>query len=879
MAHFLTACACRGHKPKNLGSHSYHSRDDLLARMIRYRRSVRFLSAPSLFGKTSLALEYAESVFSFEDVFWLDGRSPCFLRDLDKGILSSTLLREGTQASLVIIDDLPFLDEKRQMILKQNIEDFVEHDWELIITAVPCCELTSLEEAMIHRISAADLLLTSGEVDRFRTTMEQIGDPADSFSQWERIPGVFWHEKTAPEILLNDISQEELPDDILLAVFVMLVLEEGSYEDIKMFSNDSDPVNFEAILASYVYLGLDRNREEFHCCSFPIDTIARAFSAFLEVLTAHSNFKGKNRLIVRLADALLGKGKPERACEVMLTMASSSQRLVWLDERSDHLLAEGCLLPAHKLFETLHVLKGAYRHRLSCAEMWRVFLLDQREHAFLMAIRLCQSREATDEIRMQSALLLSRSTTQAHQELAYEVLEKLCACSAPSLEQWNTTKMTSLLKEEDHLWKIPVIMVQVFRTDPLSAFSFSESCQRAFTPGDPELTLLFLFLLDCCAQERVKDDPLIEEDFTSDVMRLVSGQIEALIRQDHASFIEYHLILLWEKMRGAGPYYDGNVLPAAWKKRAQREELALFEQRKTFAHRLRLQASKKEAYVRSHPDELRKDSAFVAATTRRKAPLLSVDLFGGLKVQIGGEEVDPQLFSRQKVKALLAMLVINQGKELPRDRIAHILWPDSDTTSAYRNLHSVWSLLRKALLTPDATCPYLIRTQFSYKIDPGIMASDVSEFDGLCRKLLFGSPDVSRWTAVFTRLNELYRGDLLPTETANEAIIKARSDYRSRFVDSLAMAALRLFEEGEFRTALLFAQTAVSYDLTREDAYALLMRAQIALGQRTAALETYFKCRKYLSEELGIDPCMKTRTLYQEIITEGNDQVWEEEII
>ena len=75
-----------------------------------------------------------------------------------------------------------------------------------------------------------------------------------------------------------------------------------------------------------------------------------------------------------------------------------------------------------------------------------------------------------------------------------------------------------------------------------------------------------------------------------------------------------------------------------------------------------------------------------------------------------------------------------------------------------------------------------------------------------------------------------------------------------------------LLKEGETRGALWFARSALNRDPTREDAYAAQMEAQIAAEQRGLALETYFACRRYLAEELGIDPSPRIVNLYRTII-------------
>ncbi|MCQ4882332.1 hypothetical protein NE624_18815, partial [Alistipes onderdonkii] len=68
-------------------------------------------------------------------------------------------------------------------------------------------------------------------------------------------------------------------------------------------------------------------------------------------------------------------------------------------------------------------------------------------------------------------------------------------------------------------------------------------------------------------------------------------------------------------------------------------------------------------------------------------------------------------FRRQKVKTLLTLLVLNRGREFPRDRLVGIMWPASETDSARKNFYSVWSHLRRALSGPSGACPYLVRQQ------------------------------------------------------------------------------------------------------------------------------------------------------------------------
>lgn len=175
-------------------------------------------------------------------------------------------------------------------------------------------------------------------------------------------------------------------------------------------------------------------------------------------------------------------------------------------------------------------------------------------------------------------------------------------------------------------------------------------------------------------------------------------------------------------------------------------------------------------------------------------------------------------------------------------------------------------MLRRALTTPSGDCPYLIRQQQGLRLDARLLSSDVMRIDEVCRELLFERPGHGGWVHLFSEVSDRFSNDLMPSDSDNAAIASMRVDYRNRLVDALVAASSRLVEAGDVQEGLWFARAAHQRDRTREDAYTALMRAQVAAGQRTAALETYFSCRRFLADELGIDPSLETMSLYREVI-------------
>ena len=251
-----------------------------------------------------------------------------------------------------------------------------------------------------------------------------------------------------------------------------------------------------------------------------------------------------------------------------------------------------------------------------------------------------------------------------------------------------------------------------------------------------------------------------------------------------------------------------------------------------------------------------------------RPPLLRVKLFGGFRALLGDVPVEGLLERRRKARTLLALLVLDLGHEIPRDRLAESLWPCSMLDTARRNLYTLWTVLRRALTLPDGTCPYLVRIRNGYKLDEALVDSDVRRVDALCRTLMFGSLDAEGWAEVLTELAELCSDDLMPCDRDNDVVERWRDELRTRIVDALVAASTRLADGGDSQAALWCARAALDRDRTREDVYATLMRTQVAVGQRTAALDTYFACRRYLVDELGIDPSATTVALYRGILEE-----------
>jgi len=90
-------------------------------------------------------------------------------------------------------------------------------------------------------------------------------------------------------------------------------------------------------------------------------------------------------------------------------------------------------------------------------------------------------------------------------------------------------------------------------------------------------------------------------------------------------------------------------------------------------------------------------------------PHLSVRLLGSFHVNLDGEPVSG--FASDKVRALLAYLILSPDHPHRRELLAGLLWPESRERSARTNLRNALANLRQVIRDPAASPPFLYSTR------------------------------------------------------------------------------------------------------------------------------------------------------------------------
>jgi len=246
-------------------------------------------------------------------------------------------------------------------------------------------------------------------------------------------------------------------------------------------------------------------------------------------------------------------------------------------------------------------------------------------------------------------------------------------------------------------------------------------------------------------------------------------------------------------------------------------------------------------------------------------PRLTLTLFGPPNLARDGQAL--HLRSR-KCLALLAYLAVT-GRVYRRDRIAALLWPDSDAPRAQNSLRNTLSLLRRAL---NGT--WLVVDRETIGLDGSEReAVDVVRFRDLLSECQRHEHGLRQTCAQCLPLLEeavgLCEGNFMSGFTLPDSA--EFDDWQAveggALQRELSEALERLAEgyaaQGEMEKAIIHAHRWLGLDPLQEGAHRALMRLYAETGRRTEALQQYEACERVLRERLDVFPSTETRDLYQ----------------
>lgn len=260
-------------------------------------------------------------------------------------------------------------------------------------------------------------------------------------------------------------------------------------------------------------------------------------------------------------------------------------------------------------------------------------------------------------------------------------------------------------------------------------------------------------------------------------------------------------------------------------------------------------------------------------------PRIEITCFGTLRVEVDGQPVNH--FDTDKTRALLVYLAVENRHPQPRSHLAGLLWSDQAEEQALHSLRQTLSSLRRTLGDTRSPSPLLLVERETVRLNPecstwvdvhAFHAELAAAYRHFQRRDQGGRLNVRRLTAALALRQGpfLARIQLKGGPLFDEWQTLLREDLDQRALQGLALLAEYYEKRGEYALARQTAQRMIEIAPWDEQAHGQLMRLFALDGQRSAAQNQYRVLRRFLREQLGVEPVSETTALFEAVRAGGD---------
>lgn len=231
------------------------------------------------------------------------------------------------------------------------------------------------------------------------------------------------------------------------------------------------------------------------------------------------------------------------------------------------------------------------------------------------------------------------------------------------------------------------------------------------------------------------------------------------------------------------------------------------------------------------------------------------DLFGSPSLATPSGDQVP-IRSRKGI-GLLASLALADGGEVGRDQLCDLLWPDRQTAQARASLRQLLVDVRRDLGLGDVLDT---SRDGAISFDPKAIVFDVGEFGRLRR----ADDRQSLEKAFAIRRGRFMEGPVPREPTFAEWIDESRRTLDNSWCEVTARLLRVLGGQADHQRCLRVANRLLLVDSYCELAHQAVIRAHLAMNNRSLALRHYQSFREKLDRELGVEPDTLTQQIIQD---------------
>jgi TolB-like protein len=209
----------------------------------------------------------------------------------------------------------------------------------------------------------------------------------------------------------------------------------------------------------------------------------------------------------------------------------------------------------------------------------------------------------------------------------------------------------------------------------------------------------------------------------------------------------------------------------------------------------------------------------------------------------------------RKGAGLLASLALAEGRPVGRDQLCDLLWPDRQTPQARASLRQLLVDVRRDLGLAGEVLD--TRSDGAISYNPMAIVFDVGEFN----RLRLSDDRQSLEQAFALRRGQFIEGPAPREATFAEWIDDSRRSLDNSWCEATARLLRVLDRQADHNQALEVAIRLLSVDPYCELAHQAVIRAHLAMNNRSLALRHYQSFREKLDRDLGVEPDALTRQI------------------
>jgi pimeloyl-ACP methyl ester carboxylesterase/DNA-binding SARP family transcriptional activator len=223
---------------------------------------------------------------------------------------------------------------------------------------------------------------------------------------------------------------------------------------------------------------------------------------------------------------------------------------------------------------------------------------------------------------------------------------------------------------------------------------------------------------------------------------------------------------------------------------------------------------------------------------------VGISLLGPFRVVVDGRTVTDDAWNRRDAASLVKLLALRRGRQLHREQVMDLLWPDLAVAEATPRLHKAAHFARKAIGRTDAV---VLRGEQVTLLPGEAVAVDAEDFEQAAAcAFAEGS------AAAAEEVLDQHPGEPLPADIYLDWATEPR--------ERLTAVRHQLFRQARRWRDLLL------QDPTDEEAGVELMRELVQAGDRRGALREFESLDRALRRELGVGPGPEATAVRDELM-------------